>query len=97
MRGLREKDVNQICVDVYDKDIDQELADGFYFTFSYPGFTGAALLRELLYYGISAISLEITGSVRIEGLRACVSQVHLDQMSLLERRLQQFQKDHPAS
>ena len=60
---------------VYDRDIDLPLADGFYFTFSYPGFTGASLLRELLYYGISAITLEITGSERKEGLRACVSQV----------------------
>ena len=81
---------------VYDKDIDKPLADGFYFTFSYPGFTGARLLRELLYYGISAITLEITGSERKEGLRACVSQVALDQMSLLEKRLRRFMKDHPV-
>jgi hypothetical protein len=81
---------------VYDRDIDKPLADGFYFTFSYPGFSGARLLKELLYYGISAITLEITGSERKEGLRACVSQVSLDQMSLLERRLQRFTKDHPV-
>ncbi len=81
---------------VYDMDIDKPLADGFYFTFSYPGFSGARLLRELLYYGISAITLEITGSERKEGLRACVSQVRLDDMSLLESRLQKFQKDHPV-
>ncbi len=81
---------------VYDRDIDLPLADGFYFTFSYPGFTGASLLRELLYYGISAISLEITGSERKEGLRACVSLVGFDQMSLLESRLQKFREDHPV-
>ncbi len=81
---------------VYDRDIDQELADGFYFTISYPGFSGARLLRELLYYGISAISLGITGSEREEGLRACVSQVHLHRMPLLEKRLQWFQRDHPV-
>lgn len=81
---------------VYDRDIDKPLADGFYFTFSYPGFNGARLLRELLYYGISAIALEITGSERNEGLRACVSQVSLDQMSLLEKRLQRFKEDHPV-
>jgi len=81
---------------VYDRDIDKPLADGFYFTFSYPGFSGAKLLRELLYYGISAITLEITGSERKEGLRACVSQVGLDQMSLLEKRLQRFVRDHPV-
>jgi aspartate/methionine/tyrosine aminotransferase len=81
---------------VYDKDIDKPLGDGFFFTLSYPGFTGARLLRELLYYGISAIALEITGSDRKEGLRACVSQVELDHMSLLESRLKRFRKDHPV-
>ena len=30
-------------------------------------------MEELLYYGISAISLTTTGSDRHEGLRACVS------------------------
>lgn len=81
---------------VYDRDIDKPLSDGFYFTFSYPGFSGTRLLRELLYYGISAITLEITGSERKEGLRACVSQVSLDRMSLLESRLERFAKDHPV-
>lgn len=82
---------------VYDKDIDLDLADGFYFTISYPGFSSTKLLKELLYYGISAISLEITGSERKEGLRACVSLVGLDQMPLLEERLRSFQRDHPVS
>ena len=60
---------------VYDRDLDEPLADGFYFTISYPGMSGKELLEELLYYGISAITLDITGSDRHEGLRACVSQV----------------------
>jgi aspartate/methionine/tyrosine aminotransferase len=63
---------------VYDKDIDKPIADGFYFTISYPGIEGPELLEEFLYYGISAISLAITGSSRTEGLRACVSQVARD-------------------
>ncbi|MDD3125722.1 MAG: pyridoxal phosphate-dependent aminotransferase, partial [Candidatus Kapabacteria bacterium] len=58
---------------VYDKDLDVEVADGFYFTFGYEGMTGVELLDELVYYGISAISLSITGSTRTEGVRACVS------------------------
>jgi len=36
---------------VYDLDEDEPLADGFYFTVAYPGFTGEALVEELLYYG----------------------------------------------
>jgi len=80
---------------VYDKDLDRPLADGFYFTFSYPGLSGAQLLEELLYYGISAISLEITGSERTEGLRACVSQVNPIQFDDLEYRLKTFHENHP--
>lgn len=80
---------------VYDKDEDNPIADGFYFTFSYPGFTGEELLNELIYYGISAISLAITGSERLEGVRACVSLVHRKQFPDLEHRLQRFKKDHP--
>ena len=81
---------------VYDRDLDKPIADGFYFTLAYPGFEGPALVEELLYYGISAISLGITGSTRTEGLRACVSQVRRDQFPVLEERLRAFREDHPV-
>jgi aspartate/methionine/tyrosine aminotransferase len=81
---------------VYDMDLDEPIADGFYFTLSYPGFEGSRLVEELLYYGISAISLGITGSTRTEGLRACVSQVRRDQFPVLEERLKRFHEDHPV-
>ena len=71
-------------------DEDKELADGFYFTVAYPGMTSAELMKEFLYYGISAISLVITGSENQNGLRACVSFVRMDQMGLLEERLKAF-------
>jgi len=79
---------------VYDKDENEPIADGFYFTFSYPGYSGEELLNELLYYGISAISLAITGSERLEGIRACVSLVKRDQFKDLEYRLKRFNEDH---
>jgi hypothetical protein len=79
---------------VYDRDEDAPLADGFYFTISYPGFSGSALLEELLYYGISAIALDITGSERSEGLRACVSQTQPAQFAVLEERLKAFMENH---
>jgi aspartate/methionine/tyrosine aminotransferase len=79
---------------VYDMDEDKPLADGFYFTIAYPGLSGGELLERLLCYGISAISLEITGSLRKEGLRACVSQVTRDQLPVLERRLKMFRANH---
>ena len=80
---------------VYDMDENEPIADGFYFTFSYPGFTGEELLNELIYYGISAISLAITGSERLEGVRACVSLVQRNQFDDLEFRLKKFNEHHP--
>ena len=82
---------------VYEKDIDEPIADGFYFTLAYPGFQGMELVEELLYYGISAIALNITGSAFPEGLRACVSQVMRDQFEDLESRLKCFSENHPIT
>ncbi len=75
-------------------DEESELADGFYFTIAYPGLTSAELMKEFLYYGISAISLVITGSENPNGLRACVSFVRMDQMAVLEERLREFKLVH---
>jgi len=78
---------------VYDNDIDRPIADGFYFTISFPGMSSGELLENLLYYGISAITLNITGSDKKEGLRACVSQVPRTMFPILETRLQRFYED----
>ncbi|HBL77513.1 MAG: aminotransferase [Bacteroidetes bacterium GWF2_42_66] len=77
---------------VYEKDGDEPIANGFYFTIQYPGMTGEELLANILYYGISAISLKNTGSER-EGLRACVSHVGRDQFGDLEKRLKMFSEN----
>ena len=79
---------------VYDKDIDQPVSDGFYFTVAYPGMTSDELLAEFMYYGISAISLGITGSERTDGLRACVSLVPRSMFPALEKRLKIFRENH---
>ena len=73
----------------YDKDVDKDLSDGFYFTVGYPGMNSEELLHNLLYFGISAISLGITGSER-EGIRACVSLVPMEDLPELEVRLEKF-------
>lgn len=78
---------------VYDKDEDENLADGFYFTVGYGHMSGDELLKELLYFGISAISLGITGSSR-EGLRACVSLVPMEDLPELKTRLEAFRACH---
>lgn len=82
---------------VYSQDDGRPIGDGFYFTISYPGFSGSELIEELLYYGISAISLDITGSEHSEGLRACVSQVQRSQFPDLENRLKSFHEHHPVA
>jgi aspartate/methionine/tyrosine aminotransferase len=81
------------CI-VYDKDLDEPVADGFYFTIGYPGMTGGQLMRELMYYGVSAISLDTTGSNQ-EGLRACTSFIKDHQYDQLEERMQLFETNNP--
>ena len=78
---------------VYDNDLGEPVADGFYFTIGYPGLTGGELARELLYYGVSAIPLDTTGSLR-QGLRACTSFIRDHQYDLLEERMERFEHDH---
>lgn len=100
--GRRAKEMKRIFLEngfklVYDEDDGVPIADGFYFTVYYPGLNGEELIEELLYYGISAISLSNTGSLRSEGIRACVSHVHESQMDDLEKRLKMFQANHNNS
>jgi aspartate/methionine/tyrosine aminotransferase len=97
--GEKAKIMKKLFIDngfkiVYDKDEDKPIADGFYFTISYPGFTGEKLIEEFMYYGISAISLAITGSDRLEGLRACVSLIQRSQFPDLDYRLKKFHEQH---
>ena len=82
---------------VYALDGEQPISDGFFFTVGYPGFTGDALQRELLRYGVSTISLPSTGSKQ-EGLRVCVSLLNNPQIfDLLETRLKEFNHDYPTA
>jgi aspartate/methionine/tyrosine aminotransferase len=72
---------------VYDNDLGQPIADGFYFTICRPGLTGQELQLELLCAGISMITLAITGSCRTEGLRVCVSFTDQGRYAEIEERL----------
>ncbi|MDR0680358.1 MAG: pyridoxal phosphate-dependent aminotransferase [Dysgonamonadaceae bacterium] len=74
---------------VYDKDLEEDIADGFYFTIRYPGVSGDKLMTALISYGISAISLSTTGSNQ-EGLRVCTSFIKDNQYDLLDKRLAAF-------
>ncbi|WP_321426529.1 pyridoxal phosphate-dependent aminotransferase [uncultured Bacteroides sp.] len=81
---------------VYDKDLNEPVADGFYFTIGYPGMKSGELMKELMYYGVSAISLVTTGSNQ-EGLRACTSFIKDHQYDQLEERMLLFEKNNPVS
>lgn len=80
---------------VYDKDLDQPIADGFYFTIGYPGMTSGELAHELMYYGVSAICLVTSGSEQ-EGLRVCTSFIRDEQYAALEERMAIFAENNPV-
>lgn len=79
---------------VYDKDLDEDVSDGFFFTIGRKGYTGDDLLAELAHYGVSAISLRTTGS-RQQGIRVCTSMVHEEHYKMLDERLEVFNRMHP--
>lgn len=78
---------------VYDRDVTQQVGDGFFFTLGYPGMTGGELLCELMYYGVSSISLSTTGSDQ-QGVRACTSRMREELYPVLEERMRAFREDH---
>lgn len=79
---------------VYDTDVTQAVGDGFFFTIGYGDMTGGELLLELLYYGVSSISLSVTGSGQ-KGVRACTSRMSDELYPVLEERMKAFREDHP--
>ncbi|MDE6006019.1 MAG: pyridoxal phosphate-dependent aminotransferase [Muribaculaceae bacterium] len=97
--GRRAEIIKKIFTDngfyiVYDKDGDDPVADGFFFTVGYPGLSANEVQQELIKYGVSAISLKSTGSDQ-SGVRACVSLISSDEdFKRLERFLKKFNEDH---
>jgi len=79
---------------VYDRDLDEPIADGFYFTIGYKQMTSGELAKELMYYGVSAICLITTGSHQ-EGLRVCTSFIEDHQYAQLEERMAIFEENNP--
>lgn len=81
---------------VYDYDVTQPVGDGFFFTLGYGDMSSGELLKELLYYGVSSIALDTTGSEQ-QGVRACTSRMKPELYSVLENRLKAFRQDHPLA
>lgn len=78
---------------VYDKDDQEPVSDGFFFTMGYKDMDGAELLQELLYYGVSGIDLSTTGGTR-KGIRACSSNIKPHHYAMLDERLRLFNENH---
>lgn len=78
---------------VYDMDGAEKIGDGFFFTVGYGDMTGEELMKELLYYGISSISISTAGSEQ-KGIRACVSRMTEEVFPVLDQRLAAFAADH---
>lgn len=93
-RKMKEIFTNNGFSIVYDYDVNRKVGDGFFFTLGYPGMTGGELLCELMYYGVSSISLSTTGSEQ-QGVRACTSRMREELYPVLEERMKEFRKDHP--
>ena len=79
---------------VYDEDVSEKVGDGFFFTIGYGPMEGGELLRELLHYGVSSISLALTGSGQ-KGVRACTSRMKDELYPVLQERMKAFREDHP--
>lgn len=76
---------------LYSKDLDDPIADGFYFTIKRKGMTGGELLHAMLLFGMSGIPMRPTGTKR-EGVRICVSLVPEEQYGELEQRVKSLDK-----
>ena len=81
---------------VYDRDVTRPVGDGFFFTLGYDGLSGDELVVELMYYGVSSISLSTTGS-RQQGVRGCTSRMREELYPVLEQRMAEFERDHPKN
>lgn len=76
---------------VYDKDVDEPVGNGFFFTIGYKDMDGGELLGYLLQCGVSGIVLTSTGA-EYEGIRACSSAIKPHHYDLLDQRLAMFEE-----
>ena len=75
---------------VYDKDMEQTISDGFFYTVGYKQLHNRELLEALLRCGVVAIPLNTTGSGQ-SGIRVCVSRLLEDEdFNRLDRHLKLF-------
>jgi hypothetical protein len=75
---------------LYDRDGDENLADGFYFTVTYPGIDEEELSRRFYRCGLGTVSLKIMGSKGKPGVRISTAKIEKKQFNDLNIRLKQF-------
>jgi aspartate/methionine/tyrosine aminotransferase len=93
------KQIKRVLIDngfylIYESAERSTSGDGFYLTFGYPGFDAMRLLKELLYYGVTALPLQLFGSSRSDGLRGCVALIDQQNLRVLAERITRFRRDH---
>ncbi len=75
---------------VYDKDMEQTISDGFFYTVEYKNLNNRELLEGLMRCGVTAVPLNTTGSGQC-GIRVCVSRLLTDEdFALLDKHLKLF-------
>jgi aspartate/methionine/tyrosine aminotransferase len=93
--GERAKEMKKLFLEngfqiLYDKDGDEELADGFFFTVTYPSLDSDELIRRFFRCGLGTVSLDIMGSKDNAGIRISTSKVSKDMFSELNKRLKVY-------
>lgn len=97
--GERAKKLKALLVEngfelLYERDIDQAIADGFYFAFGHPAYPESGLAEALLGFGISATPLTDAGAEHKQGLRACVGLMTDEDLERIAPRLSAFAEAH---
>lgn len=77
---------------LYDKDGEEELADGFFFTVTLPDLNSDDLIRRFLRCGLGAISLNLMGCKGKSGIRISSSKINENQFAELDKRLGLYAK-----
>ncbi|MCR5002755.1 MAG: pyridoxal phosphate-dependent aminotransferase [Bacteroidales bacterium] len=95
--GRRAERLKKIFTDngfhiVYSHDVKDPIGDGFFFTVGYEDLSGAELIAQLMYYGVSCVNLANSGSQE-KGLRICTSNMKEEDYPILEERLKAFNED----
>ena len=75
---------------LYDKDGAEDIADGFFFTVTFPTLSDEEMIRKFFRCGLGTVSLNIMGAKEKSGLRISTSKVDKKQFNELQHRLRAY-------